>query len=43
VIALNRNVVPAYRNLGACKFWTGSIAETIALVEQAIRLSPRDP
>ena len=25
VIALNRNVVPAYRNLGTRKFWTGSI------------------
>ena len=23
VIALNRNVVPAYRNLGTCKLWTG--------------------
>jgi adenylate cyclase len=43
VIALNRNVVRAYRNLAICKFWTGAIEESIALEEQAIRLSPRDP
>jgi adenylate cyclase len=43
VIALNRNSVAAYRNLGACKLLTGSIEESILLEEQAIRLSPRDP
>ena len=43
VIALNRNSVAAYRNLGACKLLTGSIEESISLEEQAIRLSPRDP
>jgi tetratricopeptide (TPR) repeat protein len=42
-IALNRNSVSAYRNLGACKLLTGSIEESISLEEQAIRLSPRDP
>ena len=29
--------------LGQCKLFTGSIEEAIPLVEQAIRLSPRDP
>ena len=42
-IALNRNNVAAYKNLGACKLLTGSIEESISLEEQAIRLSPRDP
>jgi TolB-like protein/DNA-binding winged helix-turn-helix (wHTH) protein len=43
VIAFNRNSADAYSNLGWCKLYTGSIEETIALQEQAIRLSPRDP
>jgi TolB-like protein/Flp pilus assembly protein TadD len=43
VIALNRNWVTAYSHLGQCKFFAGSIEEVIPLVEQAIRLSPRDP
>jgi TolB-like protein/Flp pilus assembly protein TadD len=43
VIALNRNWVTAYSHLGHCKFFAGSIEEVIPLVEQAIRLSPRDP
>jgi TolB-like protein len=42
-IALDRNLVHAYSDLGWCKFWTGSIEEAIPLLEQAIRLSPRDP
>jgi tetratricopeptide (TPR) repeat protein len=29
--------------LGCCKFWTGSVEEAIPLLEQAVRLSPRDP
>jgi adenylate cyclase len=29
--------------LGWCKFWTGSLEEAIALHEEAVRLSPRDP
>jgi len=43
VIAFNRNSADAYANLGWCKFYTGSIEETIPLQQQAIRLSPRDP
>lgn len=43
VIALNRNSVPAIAVLGYCKLLTGSIEETIAAQERAIRLSPRDP
>jgi TolB-like protein len=42
-IASNRNWAGAYAQLARCKFYTGSIGETIPLVEQAIRLSPRDP
>jgi len=33
----------AFNGLGWCKLFTGSIDEVILLVEQAIRLSPRDP
>ena len=43
VLALNRNWIYAYFALGRCKLQTGSIEETIPLVERAIRLSPRDP
>jgi TolB-like protein/Tfp pilus assembly protein PilF len=43
VLASDRNYVYALFALGQCKLYTGSIEETIALVEQAIRLSPRDP
>jgi TolB-like protein/class 3 adenylate cyclase len=43
VLALDRNWVNAYNALGQCKFFSGSIEETIPLEEQAIRLSPRDP
>jgi TolB-like protein/class 3 adenylate cyclase/Flp pilus assembly protein TadD len=42
VLALHRNWVAAYHHIGQCKLYTGSIEETIPLVEQAIRLSPRD-
>jgi adenylate cyclase len=42
-IALNRNWANPISQLGQCKFLTGSPEEAIALVEQAIRLSPRDP
>ena len=42
-LALNRNMVGALHELGSCKLFTGSINEVIPLVEQAIRLSPRDP
>ena len=43
VLALNRNYVHAYANIGQCKLFTGSIDEAIPIHEQAIRLSPRDP
>jgi tetratricopeptide (TPR) repeat protein len=43
VIALDRNSVSAIYALGWCEFMTGSVEEAIAHVEQAIRLSPRDP
>lgn len=42
-IALNRNLVFPIAALGWCKLLTGSIEEVIPPVEQAIRLSPRDP
>jgi adenylate cyclase len=42
-LASNRNWVFALFALGQCKAMTGSIQETIPLMEQAIRLSPRDP
>ena len=42
-IASNRNWADAFAGLGWCKFWTGSIDETIPLHERAIHLSPRDP
>jgi tetratricopeptide (TPR) repeat protein len=43
VIALDRNLPNAYANLGQCKLFTGFLEEVIPLVEQAVRLSPRDP
>jgi len=43
VLALDRNWVYAFLALGQCKLYTGSIEETIPLVEQAIRLSSGDP
>ena len=43
VLAYNRNSAYSYFNIANCKLFTGSIEETIPLVERAIRLSPRDP
>ena len=43
VLAFDRNSAWALFALGHCKLMTGSIEEVIPLVEQAIRLSPRDP
>jgi adenylate cyclase len=43
VLASDRNWVSAIAALAWCKFFIGSIEETIPLVAQAIRLSPRDP
>jgi TolB-like protein len=42
-IASNRNWADAFAGLGWCKFWIGSFEEAIALHEEAMRLSPRDP
>jgi tetratricopeptide (TPR) repeat protein len=42
-LTLNRNLVVALQGLGRCKLYTGSIDEVIPLVEQAIRLDPRNP
>jgi adenylate cyclase len=42
-LALDRNLVLALSGLAWCKLNTGSIDEVTPLVEQAIRLSPRDP
>jgi TolB-like protein/DNA-binding winged helix-turn-helix (wHTH) protein/Tfp pilus assembly protein PilF len=41
-IALNRNWVNAIAALGMCKVFTGSLEEAVPLLEEAIRLSPRD-
>jgi len=41
-IALDRNSAGAFAQLGMCKLSTGSLAEVIPMVEQAIRRSPRD-
>jgi tetratricopeptide (TPR) repeat protein len=43
VLASDRNSAGALHGLAWCKLNTGSIEEVIPLVEQAIRLSPRDP
>jgi adenylate cyclase len=43
VLALDRNDVSTLFYLAQCKLFTGSIEETIPLVERAIQLSPRDP
>jgi len=42
-LALNPNWLPSLNQLAFCKIMTGSIEDAIPLVEQAIRLSPRDP
>jgi adenylate cyclase len=42
-LASNPNFVSALNGLGWCKINMGMIDEAIPLVEQAIRLSPRDP
>jgi adenylate cyclase len=43
VLALNGNWVGAIFAIAWCKFHTGSIEEVIPLLQQVIRLSPRDP
>jgi len=42
-LALDRNQVWALHFLAQCKLLTGSLEEAIALEQQAIRLSPREP
>jgi adenylate cyclase len=42
-LALNRNWAGALADIGRCKIFVGPIEEAIPLLEQAIRLSPRDP
>ena len=42
-IAANRNWADALAGLGWCKFWIGKFEEAIAVHDEAIRLSPRDP
>jgi adenylate cyclase len=41
-IALDRNSAPSYAWLGWCKLLSGEVEKTIALEEQAMRLSPQD-
>jgi len=41
-LTLNRNFVPAYANISYAKLAAGSTKDTIPLLEQAIRLSPRN-
>jgi adenylate cyclase len=43
VLAINRNAVGALGALAWCRFYSGSIEKVIPLLEQAMRLSPRDP
>ena len=43
VLASSRNSALAFFGLGQCKLMTGSMEETIPLLEQSIHLSPRDP
>ena len=43
VIAFNRNHVNALAAISACRLYTGSIEQVIPVLEQVIRLSPRDP
>jgi len=43
VLAANPSAVRALFTLGQCKLFTGSIGETIPLLERAMRLSPHEP
>jgi tetratricopeptide (TPR) repeat protein len=43
VLTLNRNFVPAYANIAYAKLSAGSAEDAIPLLEEAIRLSPRNP
>ena len=43
VLADNRNALSSIGNIGRCKIYLGLMDDGVALEEQAIRLSPRDP
>jgi adenylate cyclase len=43
VIAFNRNHVNALAAMSSCKLYTGSTEQVIPILQQVIRLSPRDP
>jgi adenylate cyclase len=43
VMALNRNAANSLAHIGRCKIYIGPIEEAIPILEQAIRLNPRDP
>jgi TolB-like protein/DNA-binding winged helix-turn-helix (wHTH) protein len=43
VLAANRNALSSIGNIGRCKIYLGLVDDGVALEEQAIRLSPRDP
>ena len=43
VLALDHNAANALADIGRCKIYVGPIEEAIPLLQQAIRLSPRDP
>ena len=43
VLAMNRNWVSAMATIGRCKILRGAMEDGIAALQQAIRLSPRDP
>jgi TolB-like protein/class 3 adenylate cyclase/Flp pilus assembly protein TadD len=42
-LALNPNLVQALHGLAQCKLLAGSVEQVVALEEEVIRLSPRDP
>jgi TolB-like protein/class 3 adenylate cyclase len=43
VLAMNRNWVSAMATIGRCKILRGAMEDGIVALQQAIRLSPRDP
>jgi TolB-like protein/DNA-binding winged helix-turn-helix (wHTH) protein/Tfp pilus assembly protein PilF len=43
VVALDRNAASALAHIGRCKIYIGPIEEAIPILEEAIRLNPRDP
>ena len=42
-LGANPSLVDALASIGRCKIYVGAIEDGIATVEQALRLSPRDP